>query len=111
MHTGAVTALTATGDGTRAARSSTDGSAVLWDTTARVPHVRYRLDVQDESLTSARLTPAGDRLWTTGTATARRWPTCYTAARTTLRQTLGRTGLHPADARLLLHARTERAGE
>lgn len=109
VHTGAVTALTATRDGTRAASSSTDGSALVWDTTTGVPRIRYRLDVQDESLTSARLAPAGDDLWTTGTATARRWPTSYAAARTTLCQILGETGLHPTDARLLPRAGTASA--
>ncbi|MFI6401786.1 helix-turn-helix domain-containing protein [Streptomyces sp. NPDC050548] len=109
LHTGAVTALTATRDGTRAASSSADGSAAVWDTSVGIPHVRYQVNVQDEGLTSARLAPNGDRLWTTDTATARRWPTSYTDAEATLCQTLSDAAVHRRDAHLLPHAGTDPA--
>ncbi|MET9683274.1 nSTAND1 domain-containing NTPase [Streptomyces coeruleorubidus] len=103
LHTGAVTALTSTRNGSRVASSSTDGSAAVWDGSAHPPLIRYRLQAQDEALTSAHLTPTGRRLWTTGTA-VRHSPTSYTEAEATLCGVLGEAGVHPSDARLLPQA-------
>ncbi|MEE1829485.1 nSTAND1 domain-containing NTPase [Streptomyces sp. SP17KL33] len=100
LHTGAVTALTATAQGSQVASSSADGSAAIWNDSDQTPRIRYRLQAPDEALTSARLTPNGRWLWTTGTA-VRRWPTSYDAAEAALCRVLGKAGVHSGDARLL----------
>ncbi|MFI6408718.1 WD40 repeat domain-containing protein [Streptomyces sp. NPDC050548] len=80
LHTRAVTALTTTRDYTVAASASGDGTVATWPTSNDQALPSHRLQAPGEDFTSAHLSPAGDRLWTTGSTAVRRWPTSVSAA-------------------------------